>query len=237
MFVTTRAIVLRTIRHGDHALVLKAYTEQFGLRSYLVHVGRKSGVRVALLQPMNRLELVVGERAERDLQQVREARMDRVMERAHNDPVRNAVLLFVQEVGVRVLREEAPDRDLFTFMQGSLDVLDTAPDLRHYPLIFLLQLSRLLGFFPEEPREGEEHFDLREGHFSDGTSTSGMTIGPPLGRALALLLPIGIHQLSLASTPQAQRRELLDHLMLYYRLHLEGMGELRSPAVLKQVLD
>ena len=37
--------------------------------------------------------------------------------------------------------------------------------------------------------------------------------------------------------PASERRDLLDHLLLYYRMHLEGLGELRSPAVLHQVFD
>ena len=226
MYATTRAIVLRTIRHGDRAVVVKAYTEQFGLRSYLVHVGRRTGVRAALLLPLNRLELVVSERAERDLQQVREARVEQPFDSAHRDPTRNAVLLFVQEVCVRSLREEAPDPGLFSFLHQSLEVLDSAEDLRHFPLVFLLQLSRQLGFFPVEPGEGEEHFDLKEGHFTQG-SLSDMTIGPPLSRYFATLLSLEVHEQSLASIPQAQRRELLDHLLVYYRLHLDGLGELR----------
>jgi hypothetical protein len=36
--------------------------------------------------------------------------------------------------------------------------------------------------------------------------------------------------------PASQRRELLDHLLLYFRMHLEGLGELKSPAILHQVL-
>ena len=59
MLQTTRAIVLRTIRHGDRGVVLKAFTEASGLRGYMVRTGGKGPSRMAALQPLARVELVV----------------------------------------------------------------------------------------------------------------------------------------------------------------------------------
>ena len=76
MLHTVSAIVLRTIRHGDPTTILKCYTDRFGLRSYVVRTGSKKGTRMALLLPLNRLEMVVTEDADRDLNNVREMRVD-----------------------------------------------------------------------------------------------------------------------------------------------------------------
>jgi DNA repair protein RecO (recombination protein O) len=152
------------------------------------------------------------------------------------DPVRGALALFVQEVLYKVLREEAADATLYAFVDEVLEVMDQAPDVRHFPLVFLLQLSGHLGFFPEPPAPGEDRFDLKEGHFTRGHALHGHTLGPPLSMALARLLDADLGHLEQLDIPAAQRRELLDHLLLYFRMHLEGSGELRSPAVLHQVL-
>jgi hypothetical protein len=61
-------------------------------------------------------------------------------------------------------------------------------------------------------------------------------MGAPLSGALASLLPIGFDQMHQVTIAPALRRDLLDHLLLYFRIHMEGLGELRSPAVLHQVL-
>lgn len=236
MLVTTRGIVLKVVRHGDNTRVLKAWTEAHGLRSYLVRTGVKGGTRDAALQPLNRLELVVKEDADRELTTVRELRVERPYLNLTRDPLRGALALFVQEVLYKVLRTGAADASLDAFVRDALEVMDTGPDLRHYPLVFLLELAGHLGFRPGPPQPGEYHFDLREGHFLRGGVPHGQVMGPPLSTALAELLDLGLHQLEQANVVPAVRRSLLDHLLLYYHLHLEGMGELRSPAVLHQVL-
>ncbi len=179
MVTTTRALVLRTIRHADHRLILKAFTQQYGLRSYVVRVARKGGVSEAALQALTRVELVADERSDRDLLVVRDLRVERPYVRIPFDPVRAAVALFVQEVLVKLLRGEAADPRLYGFLEEAVEQLDSRADLAHFPLQFLLQLSGELGFMPEPPLPGEDRFDLKEGHFTSGAPQHGQTLPPP----------------------------------------------------------
>ncbi|MFN6117439.1 MAG: DNA repair protein RecO [Flavobacteriales bacterium] len=236
MLVTTRAIVLKTIRHGDRTVVLKAWTERSGLRSCMLRTGGKRGVSNAALQPLNRIELVLDEHPERELHPVRELRVERPYTRISLEPVRATLALFVQEVLYRVLREEAADEEMQQFLDEALEAMDSAPDVRHFPLVFLVRLAGHLGFMPEPPTPGEDRFDLREGHFTSGSAQHGHTLGPPLSLALAQVLGADFAEMHRLTVPAAQRRELLDHLLLYFRMHRDGLGELRSPAVLHQVL-
>jgi DNA repair protein RecO (recombination protein O) len=236
MLHTTEAIVLKTIRHGDSSIVLKVFTERFGRRSYMVRLGRKKGTTMAMLQPLNRIELVVTEDPDRDLHNAREIRVGKPFTRIPYDPVRGTVALFIQEVLYKVLRGESAEPDLFEFLQRALETIDTGADIRHFPLVFLIRLSDHLGFLPEPPGNGEEHFDLKEGCFLRGEAPHGHTLGPPLSMAFASLLGTDLDDPIPVPLLLEHRRQLLDHLLLYYRLHVEGLGELRSPAVLHQVL-
>lgn len=234
MLHTTRAIVLKTIRHGDNTVVLKAFAEELGVRSFLVRSGKKSGNMQALLQPLNRLELVVNETPEREMLNVRELRVGRPYMQVPFDAVRGTLALFVQEVLYKVLRGETADPDLYAFVETAVEVMDSAADVRNYPLVFLVLLSGQLGFTPAFPAPGEDHFDLREGEFVRGSS--GHTMGPPLSGHLAALLGCDLESMHRVTIGATHRRELLDRLLLYFRMHVEGMGELRSPAILHQVL-
>ncbi len=233
---TTQAIVLRSIRHGDSTVVLKAYTRRFGPRSYLVRTGKK-GARMAMLQPLNRLEVVVREDPDRDLTALREIRVEKPFTRIHADPLRSALALFIQEVLYKVLREGSCDEQLYRFLDEALQGLDSFDDIRHFPSLFLIHMAAHLGFGMEGPGEGEDRFDLLEGHFLRGDAPHGHTVGPPLSLALARLLACGDLRTQAPVLPLEQRRQLLDHLLLYFRLHVEGLGELRSPAMLQQVLS
>jgi DNA repair protein RecO (recombination protein O) len=236
MLTTARAIVLKTIRHGDRTVVLKAWTDHHGLRGYLVRAGGRRGQAMAALQPLNRLEVVADEHPERELHPVRELRVERPYQQLHNDPLRISVALFVQELLYRTLRQEAADEALDHYVRHALEILDTAPDVRNFPVVFLVQLSGHLGFFPEAAEEGEDRFDMMEGRFTAQARAHGHTLGPPLSTALAGLLERPLAEQHLAALPARLRRDLLDHLLLYFRLHLDGLGPLRSPEVLHQVL-
>lgn len=237
MLVTARAIVLRTFRHSDRTVVLKAWTRHHGLRSYVVRAGAKATAAHAALQPLTRLELVAMEQPDRDLHSVREVRIEAPYLHIPTDPLRGSVALFVQELLYKVLRQESADEDLDDMVRHALHVLDHADDLSHFPLQLMVQLSAFLGFFPEYPEPGADRFDLREGHFVHHAAPHGHTMGPPLSTALAALLDAPLGTVPQPPLPSVVRRQLLDHLLLYYRIHLEGMGEMRSPAVLHQVLS
>lgn len=229
MLVTAEAIALRAIAHGDRSVVLRTWTRHAGVRSYLARTGAKA--RPAVLQPLARIEVIADERPDRDLHAARELRVRKPFVRIPFDPVRGAIVLFAQELLLRVLRAESADEDLHAAAEAVIEDIDSADDLHVLPHRMLLRLAAPLGFQPEIPDSAEDHFDLEEGRFTQAGARHGHLLAPPYSTALAQLLrdqPV--------SLTSVQRRALLDHLLLYYRLHVDGMGELRSPGVLHAVL-
>lgn len=236
MLVTTRAIVLRVIRHGDSSAVLKLYTEHHGLRGYAVRIGGRSGIAPALVAPLQRLVVIAQERGDRELHHLREVRPDKPFMNVDGDALRGSVLLFLQEVLIRVLHEESSDPELFAFLYQALDVLDGAQDLGHYPIAFLVGLSQHLGFAPEQPEEGALWFDMLEGTFVALEPQHPHAFTGPLVRLFAQLLLGDLSRAHSMAVGASDRRALLDKLLHFYRLHVAGFGELRSPAVLHTVL-
>lgn len=234
MLVTTEAFALRAIAHGDRSVVLKAWTRHAGARSYLVRTGARSPA--AALQPLSRVEIVADEKPDHDMHAVRSLRVSRPFIRIPFDPVRGTVALFAQELLYRVLRAESADEDLHAAVDEVVEAIDAAPDLRWLPHQMLVRLAAPLGFVPEPPESGLDHFDLQEGRFVEAGARHGHLLAPPLSTALGILLGGALGEPPPLALSAAQRRDLLDHLLLYYRLHLEAMGGMRSPAVLHAVL-
>jgi DNA repair protein RecO (recombination protein O) len=235
MLHTTRAVVLRTVKHTDKSTVLKACTELFGTRSFVVRTGQKGMSKSAALQPLCRVEMVVAGSADRDMQSVREIRVERPYMRLQNEPMRGLLALFTQEVLYRTLREESGDAPLFAFVQDVLEEMDTGPDVVGFPLTFLIQLMYPLGIGPEPPTQGETDFDMREGHFFTGPAPHEFCMRPPESALFASLLESKLNTVA-GNAPSSARRKLLDDLLVHYRLHVDGFGELRSLPVLQALL-
>lgn len=232
-------MVLRTIKHADKSTVLRAYTELFGLRSYMVRTGTKGVSSQAALQPLSRVELVVPESGGQELRTVRDIRIERPYQRVQQEPMRGIMLLFAQEVLNRTLREESADARLFGFLESTLEAMDTRDELLHQPLMLLVGLARHLGFSPEAPSDGENRFDLREGHFFQGEAPHEFCMETEQASLLAHILKsveAGIDGAAPPASTAAVRRRLLDDLLIYYRLHVDGFGELRSIDVLRSIL-
>ncbi len=235
MLHTTRAVVLRTFKHSDKGTVLKAYTEAFGIRSYMVRTGSRKDRREAALQPLSRVELVVTESGDKEMHAVREIRVSMPYLRLHVDHERGLLALFTQEVLYRTLREESQDPALFAFVMQVLESMDSNAELANYPLVLLVELSRHLGICPAPPGPGEGRFDLREGCFFAGDAQHDLCLTAEVSTAFAHLLSSDSGHPT-TRIPAVVRRSLLDGLLTYYRLHVEGFGELRSVEVLRTVV-
>ena len=107
MIASTRGIVLHTTPYSDSTVIARIYTEEFGMRSYLVNRahGKRSGTKARLLQPLFLVELVVYEKERSQLQRVKEIRAE-VHYRNNQDINRSSILLFLDEVMCHVVKEE-----------------------------------------------------------------------------------------------------------------------------------
>ena len=102
----SRGIVLSALKYGESSRIVRVYTEEFGLLSFLVNsVGSKRGVvRSSMLLPLSLLELVHTNKGEGKLDRIKEAKMDLTFTSIPYDPVRNALALFLSELFQKVLQ-------------------------------------------------------------------------------------------------------------------------------------
>ena len=109
--------------------------------------------------------------------------------------------------------------------------LQTAP-------VFLLELSRYLGFRPEPAPDGgaDAWFDLQEGTYVAERPGHPYHVPPGEHALLHRASSMRLERLEPLSANPAERLALLDTLLDYFRLHVDGFGQLRSPGVLREVL-
>jgi DNA repair protein RecO (recombination protein O) len=220
MLHKTGGIVFKVFKYRETSVIAKIFTSAFGMQSYIINGVRSSGKgkgKMALLQPLTLLDMVVYHRENTDIQRISEWRC---VEAYHSIPLdmrKTAITMFLSEVLYKCVKEEGESEELFSFLQQSMKILDAMEQgYENFHLQFLVKLSRLLGFgldsspgflfsFQEEEIPLVRH--LLDKSYSDYLRISGTL-----------------------------RRTILDHILDFYRQHVDGLREIRSVEVLREIM-
>ncbi len=229
MIRKTSGLVLSSIRYKDTSIIVKIFTRELGLKSYLINGVRSmgKGSKMALYQPLTLLDLVVYDKENSGLQRISEAKLQVAHQRIPFEISRTSIALFVTEVINRSIYENYQNESLFDFLFQSVLVLDQADAaLSHFPLVFLMENATYLGFAP----------DYAEGYILE--SKNQPFVGEALSQTLdylKILLKEGYH--CRAKVPVTVRRKLLDHLLDFYGEQLDNPNPLKSLTVIRQVME
>ncbi len=241
MLYTTRGIVFHQTRYSESSLIVKIFTETLGLQSFMVKGVRskRSKTKAALFQPLTLLNLVVDRREGKSLHYIRDITLDFNYHSVHTDLNKRAVIIFLADLLYRSIREETPNTTLFNWLYHTLTWYDlNDQETLNFHLLFMLQLSRFLGFYPRQhPGLRNDYFDLQEGEFTDSKPEHPAYFGSEMTAYIVKLQNLSFENSGELKLSNKNRRLILDGLLAYYRLHLPGFGELKSVEVLKSIFE
>lgn len=229
MLYKTAGIVLSYIRYKESSIICKIFTRELGLKSYLVNGVRsqKSKSKIALYQPMTILEMVVYNKENAGLQRVSEVKINRANQLIPFDFNRTGLALFMTEVISRSIFENYQNENLYDFLEESIIILDNKEtSLGHFPLVFLMENAKYLGFAPESAIEF-----LTE---NKGQPFEENEIEATENFIKELILKKYSCNVKVKLT---LRRKLLDHLLEFYNQQLENNQSWKSMVILRQILD
>jgi len=237
----TKGIILHTIKYGESGLVVKIYTEMYGLQSFMVNSvrGKKGKVKSSVFQPLNLVEIVINLKENRSLQRIKDIRIQPAFHTIHEDISKSSIILFLNEILYKSIQEQGhPDQPLFDFIFHSLQILDLKSEVNpNFHLFFLIHLSKLLGFYPHgEYTSITPYFDLKEGCFISSSIELLITMDDALSQVLFSLMNSNydnLHELKISS---AARKALLNKLLLFFELHLATFKNIKSAAILEEIL-
>jgi DNA repair protein RecO (recombination protein O) len=238
MLIKSSVVVLSKLRYKDNDLIVRCYTKHRGTVSYLVKGALKptktARAKSVYFQPLSQLSIEENYKPNQSLQYFKDVKSNYIYRTLHTNIYKSAIVLFLSELLATVLREEEKNEDLFNYLQTALQYLDTEDDFANFHLLFLLKLSRYLGFQPEKPEEDAEFFNLKTGYFRSSTNEHQIICGKNL-TLLKHFMGInfdGINSVKLNST---ERLSFLNMLLYYFELHLEGFKKPKSLKVLNDV--
>lgn len=245
MLHKTKSIILKTVKYGETSLIVAAYTELFGIQSYLVNgvrtSSKKGSGKANLFQPGSILELIVYHNDLKNLQRIKEFKWAFLYQQVFSDVIKNSVVLFMVELIQKCIKQPEANADLFSFIEESLMQADKANEkiTANFPLYFAIHLATFFGFQLQDNYSTSKNiFDLQEGYFVEEKTEHPYFIEGKLGEVMSEFLkvmqPNELEQLLLNHDI---RRALLNNMQLFYGLHIQDFGQLKSLPVLQEVLS
>ena len=237
MITTTKAIVLSTLKYADYDIIVKCYTE-LGVKSYLVKrifKQKRGKLSPAFFQPLTQLEITANYNPNKSLHFIKEATVSYPYSSIFADVSKQTITVFLSEVLSKVLHEEEANPHLFMYIETALIWLDTHSMSANFHLLFLMNLTKYLGFYPQKEKD-TLYFDLAEGKFSNHRISNHYISGENL-IFFKRLLGTNFDVLDELKISKKIRQHLLEILIQYFQLHLPKFNKPKSIEVLKAVFS
>ena len=180
--------------------------------------------------------MVVNHKNKGTLETIREVKVINLYKTLHSDVVKNSLVLFLAEMLGSSIQEEERDEALYNYLEYSLGWMDENEHVSNFHILFLLNLTKYLGFYPDTSDREKNYFDLLEGNFSAQPSFNPVIEGETLDY-FKRFLGINFDALLTVKMNNANRQKLLQAVILYFGLHLHGFRKPKSLAVLNAVFD
>lgn len=240
MLHKTSGIILQTINYSDSSLIAKIYTQHFGLQSYMISGvrGKKSKTKASLFQPASIVELEVSNSQKSNLHRISEIAVRHPYTEIPYNILKSSIAIFLNEVLFRSLKEQEPDEDLFLFIKNSFLILDLKNEsCSNFHLSFLVQISKYFGFFPQgNYSDSTSYFDLCEGKFCTNPPSHNNYLLPTVSIHLDEIINSNFEKIHELKIESKHRKLLLNALVFFFQYHITSFGDIKSLAVLEQVV-
>ena len=240
MIEKTQGIVLHSFKYGETSIIARVFTREKGVQSYIIPGARKtrSKIRANLFQPLTMLSLVVYYKEKSGLQHIREASCPRPCTHIPFDIRKSSVAIFLADIITHALKEHDANPEMFDFMEAALVYFDQAvPPPPDFHLHFLVLLCRHLGFQPAKNHSGTNcYFNMKEGTFQAAIPGQDAGMDRELSSYLHALNTTNIEEGPPTNQAKHLRRALLDKIVTYYQLHLDGFKHVVSHIVLEEIM-
>lgn len=236
----TSGIILHLTKYSDSSNIVTVYTSLAGKASYMVFGvnKRKSNIKSALFQPLSLVEIDVFHHQSKELQRIKDVRMKIQLNGISSDPVKNALALFVAEILFRTLNHSDADENLYMFLENSVQLLDCCNDgLANFHLVFMLKLSKYLGFEPNFTNKHFNFFDLIDGQFVENQPSHSHYLSSQIAKDLQSVFSTDYLHMNEVVLNRFRRNALLNGIVDYYRLHIPGFHGLNSLSVFQTLFE
>jgi DNA repair protein RecO (recombination protein O) len=235
VLVKTKAIVISSLKYQEKSLIVKCLTQSDGLKSYFVpnaFAAKKSNQKIAYFQPLSILEIEANHKNKGTLEHFKEIKLAHAYQTISSDIVKSTIVIFLSEIIHHSIHEEEKNENLFNFLESAFLWLDAHDEMANFHLILMLEMTKFLGFYPDNFEIESKFFDTHEGTFSSFQGINCLSEQETFLFKKLIDLKFDSNQKVFAGI---ERQILLKILLHYYSTHLDGFKKPKSLDVLKEV--
>jgi DNA repair protein RecO (recombination protein O) len=237
--ITTKAIVLSSLKYGDTSLIVRCFTLKEGLKSYLVRgvlSSKKGKIKAAYFQPLTQLNIEANHNNKGSLNSLKEVHIVNPYKHIHTNIYKQTIVLFLSEILGTTIQEEEENEPLYYYIETAFSWLDGHDEISNFHLLFLLNLTKFLGFYPDTTNNQFTNFNLLEGRFTTSVLEKDSIRKDEL-ILFKKLLGINFDTINRAAFNKFERQQVLRIIIRYFELHLDGFRNPKSLGVLETVFS
>ena len=215
---TEQGILISRLSYSESSYIIKVFTENFGLRSFLFQGAKKK--KGLVFYAFSHIEFSYYLRQESSLCKMTDYALISSPNALYFNPVIATIIFFKTKILSKALHEDVPDKGLFAFLIDEIAHLEQELFLANYPIYWMIDLSKHLGFIPNVVDEDPLFFDLENGEL---TSIQPINFSYKSGvevKLLASILTLSRSELLLLKMDKQMRANLTHLLILYFSFHI-----------------
>jgi DNA repair protein RecO (recombination protein O) len=226
------AIILKTTKYQDKNLIVKAYSLQQGLITFYVQSvfsSPKKASKYAYFQPLNIVDFQLNHHKIGSLPKLKTINNRFLLQDIYTKIEKSSVVIFLAELINLCIKEEEKNEQMYFFLENKILELEKKYH-GNFHLIFLLEFTAYLGFFPKKNYQIGNYFNKQEGSFT--THFNPFCFSELQSSQLHVFFenPFKIYNSS-------QKNDILNLLIEYYQNHIDSHFRLKSLEVLREIFS
>jgi len=199
----------------------------------------KSSKKAIFFQPLNLINIVFYPSKSGGMGRLKEVSLLQTNSSINVSHVKMAIALFMGEVIYTTIREQESNPSLFNFLEVSIMALDAIEEgISNFHLLFIAQLSKYLGFFPNGSFSASTpYFDYRNGFFVSHKPQHNQFFTSEMSSLLSSLVETPFENADQIHLIGTQRNEFINSMLHYYAYHNSTAQNVKSHQILAQVFD
>ncbi len=232
-------ILLDNRKHSDTLNIVTLYTRTRGRITFISPAGSgpKARIRAARLLPLALVDTEIRFSQNKELQRLGTISSPHPWQDLYFHPVKRSLSIFIMEFLNKVLRDSAPDPNMWDFIAGSIRILDESKSASaNFHIAFLIGLLTFAGIRPDTSRwRPGRWFSLEAAEFVDLPSKKGLWLNPQEAAILPLLGRMHYRNMHRFRFSAEERRTILGGLLRFYSVQYPGADNLNSLPVLQEL--